>query len=52
MRVVSQTVFYEGSYAGLGIVMDITDIPETKKKLELFAIMDSLTEMSNRYNMN
>ncbi|SFV64131.1 diguanylate cyclase/phosphodiesterase (GGDEF & EAL domains) with PAS/PAC sensor(s) [hydrothermal vent metagenome] len=52
MRVISQTIFYEGAYAGLGTVMDITDIQETKKKLELLAKTDNLTGISNRYYMN
>ncbi|MDF1883332.1 diguanylate cyclase [Sulfurimonas sp. SAG-AH-194-C21] len=52
MRVISQTIFFEGSYAGLGTVMDITDIQETNKKLEQLAKTDNLTGISNRYHMN
>ena len=52
MRVMTQTIFYEGAHAGLGTVMDITDIQETKKKLELLVKTDNLTGIANRYYMN
>ena len=37
IRVLTQTIFYQGSYAGLGTVMDITDIQEDKERLRLLA---------------
>jgi diguanylate cyclase (GGDEF)-like protein/PAS domain S-box-containing protein len=37
MRVMTQTIKYEDSYAGLGTIMDITDIRETEDKLKVLA---------------
>lgn len=37
MRVITQTMKYENSYAGLGTVMDITDIREIEDKLKVLA---------------
>ena len=52
MRVMSQTIEYEDGYAGLGTVMDITDIQEAKENLKLLATTDSLTKIANRYKTN
>ena len=37
VRVFTQTIFYQGSYAGLGTVMDITDMHKDKEQLKLLA---------------
>lgn len=37
MRISTQTIKYKGKYAGVGSVIDITDIKETKQKLQLLA---------------
>jgi len=52
VRVMTQTIFYEGSYAGLGTIMDITDIQNAKKELELLATTDNLTSIANRHMMH
>ena len=36
-RVMTETIKYKGGYAGLGTVVNITDITETKKKLKMLA---------------
>ncbi len=46
MRVLTQTIFYQGSYAGLGTIMDVTDIVQNKAKLKLLAqAMEQTDEM-------
>ena len=45
-RVVTETIEYEGSFAGLGTTLDITDIMETKERLKLLAqAMEQMDEM-------
>jgi len=35
LRVLTQTLFYEGSFGGLGTILDITDVLETEDRLKL-----------------
>ena len=35
LRVITQTLFYDGSFGGLGTILDITDILKTEKRLKL-----------------
>jgi len=45
-RVVTETIEYEGSFAGLGTTLDITEIIETKERLKLLAqAMEQMDEM-------
>ena len=45
-RVVTETIEYDGGYAGLGTALDITDIIETKERLKLLAqAMEQMDEM-------
>ena len=37
LRVVTQTLFYDGSFGGLGTILDITDTVKTEKRLKLLA---------------
>ena len=37
LRVLTQTLFYDGSFGGLGTILDITDILETENRLKLLA---------------
>jgi len=37
LRVLTQTIFFDGSFGGLGTILDITDILETENKLKLLA---------------
>jgi len=52
MRVMSQTIEYENGYAGLGTIMDISDLQEAKENLKVLATTDSLTKIANRYKTN
>ena len=45
-RVLTKTIKYKGDYAGLGTVIDITDIIETKQQLKLLAqAIEQMDEM-------
>ncbi|GEM_PF-2055898 len=37
MRVSTRTIKYNGQFAGMGAIIDITDVKETKKQLEMLA---------------
>lgn len=46
VRVSTQTIKYKGKYAGLGTIVDITDIIETKKQLKLLVrAVEQMDEM-------
>jgi diguanylate cyclase (GGDEF)-like protein/PAS domain S-box-containing protein len=51
-RISTETIEYEGSPAGLGTIMDITDILEMQEKLENLATRDTLTGIYNRYSLS
>ncbi|QCU90914.1 sensor domain-containing diguanylate cyclase [Thiomicrorhabdus sediminis] len=44
LRVNTQTILFQGRFAGLGTVIDITDLHETKEKLQLFSHVVEQTE--------
>lgn len=46
VRISTKTIQYKGNYAGMGTVIDITDIKETKQKLQLLArAVDQMGEL-------
>ncbi len=52
VRVMTQTIQYQGQYAGMGTLIDITDIQETKQQLKLLAQaieqMDTLVRITDK----
>ena len=52
MRMITQTIRYKDKYAGMGTIIDITDIQETKQQLKLLAQaveqMDTLVRITNK----
>ncbi|MDF1879849.1 diguanylate cyclase [Sulfurimonas sp. MAG313] len=46
VRVITQTISHHGKYSGMGTMIDITDIEETKEKLKLLAqAMEQMDEL-------
>ncbi len=52
VRLSAETILYEGKYAGISIVMDITDIVEAREILQQLATTDVLTKIHNRRKIN
>lgn len=52
MRMITQTIKYQEKYAGMGTIIDITDIQETKQQLKLLAQaveqMDTLVRITDK----
>jgi len=52
VRVTTQTIKYQGNYAGMGTIMDVTDIKKTKKQVQLLSKaveqMDELIRITDK----
>lgn len=51
VRISSETTYWRGSPAGIGVVMDITENKMYERKLKKLALHDSLTGVYNRYTI-
>lgn len=55
MRISTQTIQYNGSHSGMGTVIDVTDLKETKQQLKLLAHaieqMDELVRITDKDGM-
>ena len=49
VQISSETIFYKGSPAGIGVVVDITERKINEKKLRKLVMYDRLTQIYNRY---
>lgn len=49
VQISSETTFYRGFPAGIGVVMDITERKVAELKLKKLALYDKLTQIYNRY---
>ena len=52
VRLSAETIMYEGKYAGISTVTDITDIVEARELLHKLATTDVLTKIYNRRKMH
>ncbi|MFN3814133.1 MAG: diguanylate cyclase domain-containing protein [Aquificaceae bacterium] len=51
VRISSETTYWKGSFAGIGVMMDITESKIYERKLKKLSFYDSLTGAYNRYSV-